>query len=147
MGKIDFATLSSPQEATAKPFVIEHETLPEPLHIFLRPLDELEEDKAAEIADKLAAKYITGGWRDPSGEFNQNPRVFLIDDKPVQLSHRVLYVMARIQVMQVPAKPEDRYMVDPDLIYLAKKRPEVWRLLQKSAMAVSAGESTPKAED
>jgi hypothetical protein len=147
MGKIDFATLSSPVEATAKPFVIEHPSIPEPLHIFLRPLDELEEEKAAEIADKLVAKYVTGGWRDPNGEFNEQPRVFLIDDKPVQLSHRALYVMARIQVMQVPGKPEDRYMVEPDLIYMAKKRPEVWRLLQKSAMAVSAGDTSPKAED
>lgn len=145
MAKLKFGHLKWVSNPTATRFEFADPKLDEPIEIWLRPLSSIEEEAALELGERLAAKYVRGGWVDAHGTYAKDPLTALVDGQPVKLNARALYVMARIEVMQSPPNPEDRYLADMDLIEMACLLPDVWNQVIQATGRIAVEEANPKA--
>jgi len=141
MAKVNFSTLRRPKD---EPVRIEcaDPNLNEPMVVWLKPLDEIADEQAQETADQLTAMYVTGGFYHPkTGKWEKEPVPYpLIDDQPVKVSGRFFRIVARIEAMQCPPDPTDRYSLD-ELVACACLTPNAWRALVSSIPSAESGKA------
>ena len=119
--------------------------------VYLRPLLDVEVDKADRLAGEFTRRYLTGGFVHPTTEeWSEHPMPLLVDGLKVELEETHVVAMHRYEAMQAPmagdSKPSDYSLVTvADMVEATVKYDTFWRGLQLAAGQVWREGQTGKA--
>lgn len=109
--------------------------------IELRPIDWLEEQAAAQLADQLYIKHVTGGWVDERGLFQKEPiDIDPVAGEPVVPNIKALKEACYIAAMQVSDTPYDPTW----FCRFSKVMPNAWAELQVAVRSLSVSYAAPE---
>lgn len=131
-------------------FEIEDPQFETPAVVYLRPLLDIEMDRAEEEVSEFVAQYIEGGFVHPTTEqWTKEPMPLLVGGEPVEITEPTVRLMHRYVAMQTPMigkRPDDATFVTvADMIEATVKFDTFWRGLQKCASQVWRDGATGKA--
>lgn len=138
MPKIDFSSSTVPEIVSQK---CEFPSSQGTVTMFLKPLKDRITDMVQTRKRDLVARYVTGGWIDGEGNYQEKPDVYVMkgDLLPLVdgLNEITLQKIARVELMQ-SGRPEDKYNLD-DLVLIMEKEGSTWDEIVTKCVEIQMG--------
>lgn len=105
----------------------------QPWVMWLKPPDDLELGYGADIQTEMEARYMTGGWVDSRGIYQEKPEA-MYDAKgnPIVVSKEVLQYASRLEAMQDAPPSENFEYTAAQIMGLIPFYPVAWQQIKRT---------------